>query len=78
MAQNIHLDVSQLEAPEPLRRILSVLPRLKSSGQLIVTHRREPCLLYPILEQNGFIWNTQVQNGYWMIHIRRIGERPES
>jgi uncharacterized protein (DUF2249 family) len=52
------LDVRGLEAPEPLERILSELDALQNDEQLDVTHWREPLLLYPILEETGWQYNT--------------------
>lgn len=50
----IAIDVSELEPPEPMERILARLQQLKP-GQLIrVRHRREPFPIYPMLEQAGY------------------------
>ena len=50
----IPIDVSELEPPEPMERILTHL-RLLQAGQLLrVRHRREPFPLYPMLEQAGY------------------------
>jgi len=53
-----HLDVRGLEAPEPLEKILAELDSLQSGEQLDVVHWREPLLLYPILEQQGWQYKT--------------------
>ncbi len=52
------IDVRELEAPEPLEVILENLQTLEADEQLQVTHWREPLLLYPILEQQGWQKNT--------------------
>ena len=52
----ICLDVSRLEPCEPLERTLEALRQLPSGSWLRVFHRREPHLLYPMLEQLGFSW----------------------
>ncbi len=48
------LDVSDLEPPEPLVKVLAKIDALAEGEYLHVRHRREPCLLYPNLEQRGF------------------------
>jgi len=52
------LDVSDLEPCEPLRRTLEAAALLKAGDFLRVLHRREPHLLYPLLEKGGFSWST--------------------
>lgn len=49
------LDVSELEAPEPMRQILIALTKLNCGNLLLVSHRMEPFPLYPKLNQRGFI-----------------------
>lgn len=49
----IPIDVSELEPPEPMERILARLPQLQVGQLLRVRHRREPFPLYPLLEQAG-------------------------
>ncbi len=48
------IDVREMEAPEPLEVILENLQTLEADEQLQVMHWREPLLLYPILEQQGW------------------------
>jgi len=50
----IRIDVSELEPPEPMERILARLRELRAGQLLRVRHRREPFPLYPILEQAGY------------------------
>ena len=50
----IPIDVSELEPPEPMERILARLQRLQTGQLLRVRHRREPFPLYPMLEQAGY------------------------
>ncbi len=52
------LDVRELEPCEPLERALEECDRLGPGQYLRMLHRREPFLLYPILEQRGFGWHT--------------------
>lgn len=50
----IPIDVSELEPPEPMERILVRLRQLQAGQLLRVRHRREPIPLYPMLEQGGY------------------------
>lgn len=54
MSAERHLDVSDLEAPEPLVQVLDAAESLAPGEYLRMYHRREPCLLYPNLDQRGF------------------------
>jgi uncharacterized protein (DUF2249 family) len=53
------LNVSRLEPPEPLERVLAALESLGPGEYLRVLHSREPYLLYPILDERGFVWHTR-------------------
>lgn len=53
-ARERFLDVSDLEPPEPLQRVLETLDDLGDGEFLHMLHRRDPLLLYPELEQRGF------------------------
>jgi len=50
----VPIDVSELEPPEPMERILARLQQLQSGQLLRVRHRREPFPLYPMLERAGY------------------------
>ena len=52
-AVELWLDVSELEPCEPLERTLAALAGLGSGDYLRVLHRREPRLLFPLLERQG-------------------------
>ena len=52
----VHLDVSQLEPPEPMRVILNALTQLTANQYLQVVHRREPIPLFTILDEQGYQW----------------------
>ncbi|MDP4244115.1 MAG: DUF2249 domain-containing protein [Bacteroidota bacterium] len=54
----IELDVSGLEPPEPMRRILITLGTLPTDSSLAVQHHREPFLLYEQLQERGYVWST--------------------
>ena len=53
------LDVSDLEPPEPLGRILDALDHLGAGDWLHVRHRREPFPLYGFLQRLGYAWRTE-------------------
>jgi hypothetical protein len=53
------IDVSALEPPEPLTRILDALDDLDPDDWLRVRHRREPYPLYGMLRDMGFAWRTR-------------------
>lgn len=54
MNQDIALDVSALEPPEPMERILDALTVLAPQARLQVLIDREPHPLYRILQRNGY------------------------
>lgn len=59
------LDVSQLDPPEPMERILAALANLPAGDQLQVIHWREPHPLYLLLQSAGYAWETTaVAQGY--------------
>ncbi len=53
------LDVSDLEPCEPMERTLQAVGDLNEGDYLRVIHRREPHLLYPVLEKMGFDWRSR-------------------
>ena len=48
------LDVSMLQPPEPMEQALAAIETLAAGEYLCLLHRREPLLLYPVLEKRGF------------------------
>ncbi len=52
------LDVSELQPPEPLERILDALADMPEGDWLRVRHRRDPVPLYRILSDMGYRWRT--------------------
>jgi len=58
------LDVSDLEPPEPLERVLAAIDELEDGEYLHMLHRREPLLLYPELEQRGFSYLPMFDRDY--------------
>ena len=66
------LDVRGLEPPKPLVRVLEALDRLGPGVQLEVRHDRRPILLYPQLDDRGFIHETdEPEPGLVRIVIRK-------
>ena len=55
------LDVSMLEPCEPMERVLEAISQLEKGDFLKVLHRREPRLLYPLLEKLGYAWYCEQQ-----------------
>ncbi len=50
----IELDVSELQPPEPMMKILETISSVDEKSVLRVFHHREPHLLYPKLEERGY------------------------
>ena len=53
------IDVSDLEPPEPMERILDQLADMRPDDWLRVRHRREPFPLYNLLKGMGYRWSTR-------------------
>jgi len=69
------LDVRGLEPPEPMVRVLKALDRLAPGQRLEVRHSRRPTLLYPQLEDRGFVHETdEPESGLVRIVIRQPTE----
>lgn len=58
MAERL-LDVSGLEAPEPLLRAIEALQSLAEGEYLHLCHRMKPCHLYRFLDEQGFGADTR-------------------
>ena len=60
------LDVSALEPPEPMVRILAKVQELGPKDVLEVAHHREPIPLYVHLEEGGFAHSIErlAENSY--------------
>jgi uncharacterized protein (DUF2249 family) len=55
---DVLLDVSSLEPPEPLERVLDALGELAEGDRLRVQLKRQPFPLYNFLRQMGYEWET--------------------
>lgn len=72
------LDVSSLEPPEPMERVLEALAGLAEDHRLRVLHRREPFPLYDLLRRMGYAWETTGADGRFEILIWREDPCPAS
>ena len=54
MPDELLLDVSDMDPPDPLVRTLEAAEQLKPGQYLRMLHRRDPCLLYGNLIDNAF------------------------
>jgi hypothetical protein len=71
----VRLDVSDLEPPEPMVRILEAAARLGPKQTLFVEHRRRPVFLYPQLDAQGFVHTTrELGPGRVQLQIQRREE----
>lgn len=53
-ADGTHVDLRGLRPPEPLVRVLKLLPTIATGGALIVHLERDPVMLYPELAEAGW------------------------
>ena len=59
----VFLDVSALEAPEPLLQAIAALAELADGDYLHLHHRMKPCHLYSYLAEQGFAGDTRSGGG---------------
>lgn len=65
-------DLSHLEAPEPLERVLSDAARLEPGETLLARVPRFPRLLFPHLEERGLDWDAaESPDGTALVQVRR-------
>jgi uncharacterized protein (DUF2249 family) len=68
----LQLDVRGLEPPQPMVRVLEALDTLGPGQRLEVVHDRRPLFLYPQLDAQGFVHETEEPGpGLVRITIRR-------
>jgi uncharacterized protein (DUF2249 family) len=71
------IDVRGLEPPQPMVRVLEAVDWLAPGAELEVLHERRPTFLYPLLEDRGFVHDTdEPEPGLIRIRIRRAASRP--
>ena len=74
-ARLVDLDVSDLEPPEPLLRVLEALRRLPEGHCLRMIHRLQPRLLYGQLPELGFLADTREgEGGRCEVYLWRKGD----
>lgn len=54
------LDVTDLERPGPLQAVLAAVDSLPDGDYLRLLIKREPVLLYPLLQLQGFEYETKL------------------
>ena len=66
------MDVRNLEAPEPMVKILETLPKLSDNTILLVHHHREPVMLYDKLIERGYsAIANKIEENYFKIVITK-------
>ncbi len=71
----IRLNVSELEAPQPMVEILTALASLPCAHYLEVTHRKEPYPLFPKLTANGWCYQCdEITTEEFHIYIFRASD----
>ena len=66
------IDVRGLEPPQPMVKVLEAIDRLEPGVELEVRHDRRPTLLYPLLDERGYVHDTdEPEPGLVRIRIRR-------
>lgn len=69
---NVEVDARGLEPPQPMVRILEALGSLPPDAVLRARTDRRPLHLYPLLEDRGFVAETEPEaDGSFVTHIRR-------
>ncbi len=68
----IELNVRELPPPEPMMKILEILPNVDENTLLLVLHHREPMMLYEKLEERGYRAVTnKVEENYYKVIITK-------
>ncbi|MFQ5698684.1 MAG: DUF2249 domain-containing protein [Myxococcota bacterium] len=72
--RRVELDLRDLEAPEPLRRILEAVAALGPGDSLVARTPRYPRMLFGQLEKRGLEWEAREESdGSATLSIRRPG-----
>ena len=73
-----HVDVSELDPPQPMLVALAELRELAGDEYLVLAHRREPVPLYAMLETMGFAHRAQPgrRAAFEILIWRRSGPSP--
>jgi TusA-related sulfurtransferase len=67
--REIFLDVSELEAPQPLVQIVEALGQMDANSYLKIIHRMRPCRLYDILKQKNLCETTIEKEGVVTVYV---------
>ena len=78
MKNFLSIDVSELEAPEPLQLILAHLKDVSSDVNLRIIHRMEPKGLYPYLLDKYHYTVTKTSSGKFEIIIWQKNDQCKS
>ena len=54
MPEEILIDVSELEAPEPFEKVVALVSAMKPGQYIRMLHRKQPLPLIQMLEDNGY------------------------
>jgi len=66
------LDLRDLEAPEPMQRVLEAAARLGPGEALLARTPCYPRMLFPQLERRGLVWQAVEEcDGSGLVHVRR-------
>ncbi len=71
----VELDVRNFQPPEPMIKILEMLPQLSDDTILLVHHHREPVMLYDKLAERGYTAAAnKIEENYYKIVITKVKE----
>lgn len=70
----IQLDVSKLPPPEPLDLSLDAVAKLDAGNYLHIFHRMDPRLLFPLLDDSGYLWEKRFGPRGFDIFVWRAGD----
>jgi hypothetical protein len=69
--REIAIDTRELPSPEPMQKVIERLGELDETTYLMMRHRMEPTLLFPILEKNGFAYSKRSRSEEIILYIYR-------
>lgn len=69
MTTTHHIDVSELEPPQPMKVITQALTQMQHDELLRITHRRKPTPLFDIIQAHFYYRHIEVNEGDHLIFI---------
>lgn len=69
MVEEIVLDTRELEAPEPIWKILDNLPNLNGTSYIKMVHRMEPKMLFTHLNKENYNYKMIQKEEIFYIYI---------